>query len=120
MSFDYSKSQATALRLITKFGTTATIIRAGTPTGPDYNPTPGTPVEYACTVVYDQWRADQIDGTLIQQGDLKILVAASGLAIDPTPADTFKDGDGKEYAIINVMPLKPGGVVVMHEMNVRA
>ncbi|MCY0150888.1 hypothetical protein OEG84_25110 [Hoeflea sp. G2-23] len=95
-------------------GTTATIIRAGTPTGPAHNPTP-----YACTVVYDQWRADQIDGTLIQRGDLKILVAASDLAITPTPADTFKDGDGKEYAIINVTPLQPAGVAVMYEIQAR-
>lgn len=118
-TFDYSKSQATALSLITKFGTDATIIRAGTPTGPAHNPTPGVPVEYACKAVFDTWRNDQIDGTLIQRGDLKILVASSGLTITPTPADKFKHS-AKEYAIINVDPLQPAGIPVMWTVQARA
>lgn len=117
-AFDYSRSVATALRLITRFGTDAKIIRAGTPSGPPNNPTPGTPVPYDCKAVFDKWRTDQIDGTLIQMGDLKVLVASSGLSIEPTPADNFQYS-ATDYAIVNVMPVKPGGTVVYYELQVR-
>lgn len=100
-------------------GTAAVIVRPGAPTGPAYDPTPGVPTNHACVVVFDEWRADQIDGTLIRRGDLKILVAAHGLGITPTPADTFRYG-GKDYAIINVRPLQPAGVPVMFEVQARA
>lgn len=119
MNEDWSAVAVDVAAGLLEAGTSATIVRAGTSTGPTHNPTPGVPAEHSCTVVFDQWRADQIDGTLIQRGDLKILVAASGLAITPTPADTFRHA-GKDYAIINVKPLQPAGVAVMYEMQCRA
>ena len=95
----------------------AFIVRAGTPTGPTYDPTPGVPVAHPVTVVYDAWRNDQIDGTLIKRGDLKILCAAG--TVTPTPNDIFRDATGAEKSIINVEPLQPGGVAVMYVVQAR-
>lgn len=95
------------------------IIRAGATTGPDYDPEPGTPTEHPCNVLFDVFMSDEIDGTLILATDLKIIVGADQLDIDPTPSDKFQDGDVKDYAIINVTPLKPAGVVVMWELQCR-
>jgi hypothetical protein len=104
---------------LTEAGVGAFIVRAGTPTGPVYNPTPGVPVAHPVTVVYDEWRLSEIDGTLIRVGDLKILVASSGLTITPTPNDVFRDATGAEKSIINVEPLQPGGVAVMYVIQAR-
>lgn len=117
MSEDWDSVAADVALGLLEAGTTAYIVRAGTPTGPAHNPTPGTPSDLAVTVVYDKFRNNEIDGTLIKAGDLKILVAAGSVV--PTVADGFKDGDGNQYTIINVTPLKPGGVVVMWEIQAR-
>jgi len=116
---DWGAVAADVLSGLTEAGVGAFIVRAGTPTGPSYNPTHGVPVAYPVTVVYDTWRNDQIDGTLIKQGDLKILVASSGLTITPTPNDIFRDATGAEKSIINVEPLQPGGVAVMYVVQAR-
>lgn len=134
-TFNYTKSQATALRLITKFGTSANIIRAGTVTGPDYDPTYGPDIEAPCTIVFSEYTSSEIDGTLVQQGDIKVLMAASGFAIEatsfleddvtplnlnkPTPADRLSSG-GKDYEIIDIKPLQPAGVVVMWKVQCRS
>lgn len=119
MSEDWGAVAADVLEGLTEAGVGAYIIRAGTPTGPTYNPTPGQPVPHACTVVYDTWRDDQIDGTLIQRGDMKVLCASSGLSITPMPNDSFKTVTGAPKSIINVEPLQPGGIPVMYVLQVR-
>lgn len=128
MSEDWTAVAADVALGLLEAGTTAYIVRDGVPTGPVYDPTPGVDIEAVCTVVYDSFRASEIDGTLIQQGDIKVLMAVTGFTIaadkdgnnanTPTPADRIK-GDGKQYAIIDVKPLRPGGVTVMWEIVAR-
>lgn len=119
MSFDYAKSQATALKLITNFGADAIIIRAGEQTGPAYNPTIGPPTEHACKAVNVEWEDGEIDGTLIQSTDLKLLVAASGLSITPTTADKI-NWLGKEYGIQPINPLSPAGTPLLYTIAAKA
>lgn len=50
---------------------------------------PADPVQthYTCKGIVEDWRADQIDGTLIQVGDRKVIILATSLAIVPKPGD---------------------------------
>lgn len=95
------------------------LIRAGVPTGPAYNSEPTEPTEHLCNVLYDEFTIDEIDGTLVRASDLKIIVGADKLEIEPTTFDKFKDGDGMIYAILKVTPLRPAGVVVLWELQCR-
>jgi hypothetical protein len=116
-AFDYSRSVATATRLLARFGTAATIRRT-TNTGEAWNPTQST-TDYACTLVVTNYTVTQINGTLIQANDRRVFVSTDGLTITPTPADVLIVG-GVTLAVINVMPLKPDGTVVMYEIQARA
>ena len=131
MAEDWSAVAAEVAEGIVEAGTSASIIRAGVTTGPDYDPVIGPPITAACKVVYDEWKKSEIDGTLIRRGDRKVLMASSGFAIaadkdgnflnEPSTGDTFKDGEtGKPYTIVNVSPLAPAGIVVMWELQLRA
>ena len=115
---DWAAAAADVADGIAEAGFAAAIVRKGAPTGPEYNPTPGTPAEHACTVVQSSYRQHERDGTLIQAHDLKFLVSTDGLDIVPTPEDELKVG-GETYQIIDVAPLAPGGVTIMYTMQVR-
>lgn len=57
-----------------------------------------------------------IDGTLIQQGDRRVMIAATGPT--PTTADTLTIG-GKVHRIINVRSTTPSGVPLYYEIQAR-
>lgn len=117
--FDYTRSVATANRLIDRFGQAGTIVRRGAATGDEWNPTFAADAPHACRVVETDYTAREIDGTLIQASDKKLLVAVSGLTITPTPDDRITVG-GKTYEIVTVKTLQPGGTVILYEIQGRA
>ncbi len=102
---------------LSEVGTPATLIQPGASTGPEYDPTPGTPVETTGTAVISKFRRSEIDGTLIQTGDLKILLTAQGMP-KPSTVDRLRI-DGVEYAIVNVESVQPGAVPVLYTLQVR-
>lgn len=114
-TFNYARSQATAKRLITKFGGTAAI-RRSTTSGPSYDPQITT-TDYPCTLVQDMIDMTKVTGTLIETTDRRELIAASDLAITPTTADKLVLG-GSVHAIKSVQPLQPDptGPVIMYEV----
>lgn len=116
-TFDYAASKADADELIAEFGQSATLSRP-TFTGPAYNPTPGTPISYAVTVVVLDFEAREVDGTRILAADRKVIMAKAGLATDPRTSDKLILG-GVEHAIINVSPLAPGGTVLLYQLQAR-
>jgi hypothetical protein len=118
VSFDYGRSKATADRLIGRFGQAAALKRPNS-SGPAYAPVEGTPTSYAVTVVVNDYRNAEIDGTRVQSGDKKVMMAKGSLAIEPTTSDTLVIG-GKEHAIVEVRPLNPGGTVILYEVQARA
>jgi hypothetical protein len=81
----YARLQATAQRLIAKYGQSATVKRI-TPPDPVYG---GEPVvtSYPATLVPMAYEARYIDGTVIQTGDMQIYISAVGLSIEPTVGD---------------------------------
>ncbi|WP_146617680.1 hypothetical protein [Rhodoplanes serenus] len=117
-AFDYARSRATADRLIARFGQSGAIRRAGAPSGDPWNPTAGESTDHPCALVVLAYDTREIDGTLIRSSDRKVLVAAGGLAVEPTAADRIVIG-GTALEIVRVAPLAPGGTVVLYEIQAR-
>jgi len=106
--FDYIKTKSTADRLIKNFGSELTFSRE---TGESFDPATGTVTSttttYTADVVWTDFSKDEIDGTLVQRGDARLLVAG-----EPEIDDRVTK-DGAEYRIIDTNPLKPGDINVM-------
>ena len=136
MSIDYAAIQAQATAALVSVQSAgspagAHIRRMETiPGGDPWNPTLA-PVYYQLTVVVTEFSAREIDGTLIQTTDKKVLVAAGGLSITPTTGDALIIGGtlvgdevtgGKLYQAARVEPLQPapGGPVVLYTITARA
>ncbi|RVK86521.1 hypothetical protein CN150_34340 [Sinorhizobium meliloti] len=102
----YARLQATAQRLIAKYGQVGTVKRM-TPPDPVYG---GEPVvtSYPARLVPMAYEARYIDGTIIQTGDMQIYISAIGLAIEPTVGDVVT-ANGANYAIVNGDPNKYDG-----------
>ncbi|PDT55039.1 MULTISPECIES: hypothetical protein [Sinorhizobium] len=97
----FARLQATAQRLIAKYGQAGTVTRI-TPPDPVNG---GDPVEtaYTATLVPMQYEAREIDGTEILTGDVKIYISSVGLAIEPSPGNLVAVS-GKTYRVIRSDP----------------
>lgn len=111
-TFDYTEIQAVAEELISEFGQQGAVSRRGQP-DPIEGGDPAS-VLYPATLVPMAYAAREIDGTIIQVGDVQVYVSAVGLAITPSPGDTVSV-NGKEYRIINSDPnVYDGQTAVVH------
>lgn len=115
-TFDYTRTRATAERLIAKFGQSATLIKS-TAGGTAYNPTL-TSTSYSLTLAVMEYSQHEIDGTMIVRGDKKAYVSTSGLSVAPVVGDTLTIESVRHQAI-NVKPLSPAGTVVFWEVQAR-
>lgn len=119
----YDTFQATATRLIDKFGQAATLKQS---TIGAYDPATGTASETVTSstgrVVVTDYDIRQVDGTLIQRGDKRILLSViTGVGakdVSPVPGDKIVVGN-VTYTVVDASPLSPGGTVVMHEIQAR-
>lgn len=118
-AYNYGRLKSTADRLIAKYGRTGTLRRPGTPTGPTYDPTPGTPADYAVTYVVEDYRNGEVDGARILQSDKRLHMAVASLAVTPKTSDTLVETDGSVYKIIDVKPLQPGAATLLWEIQAR-
>ncbi|MEN0115433.1 MAG: hypothetical protein AAGD15_01815 [Agrobacterium cavarae] len=113
----YARLQATAERLISKFGQVGAVKRISPPDpvmGGD-----GTETAYAAKLVPMTYKANEIDGTVIQNGDVQLYISSVGLAITPAPGD-LADCNGKTYRIIKSDPnLYDGVTPVVHICQAR-
>ena len=116
MSFDYTRSRATAERLLAKYGQAAIITRT-TSVGDDWNPRL-KPANHPCTIVVTDFKNREIDGTLVQAGDKKVIVSTSGLTIEPATGDKIAVG-GFDHSIVSVKPINPGGLVIIYQLQCR-
>ena len=111
----------TAVRLIEKFGRDAEILIKSSTPDVAAEPWDGAVSEGASETVkavFLEFDDDQIDGTVIQAGDQRVLVAAKGNpAIDT--ADSIVDG-GRRWRIVRANLLKPGTVEYLWTLQVRA
>ncbi len=117
--FNYPRAQATALRLLEKFGQSGSIIRDVPGSGPVWDPGDPTPTPYRCVAAILATEMKDVDGTLVKSTDRTAYVAAKGLVIEPTTTDRLVFND-KSYTIVKVAPLEPSNVVIYHKLFVRA
>lgn len=121
-AFDYTRARATADRLLTRFGQSATLRQTSTTGGDPWDPGSGTTTttDTTVTVAIIDWTNNQIDGTLILAQDRHVYLSAEGLGVTPALTDQLIVG-GVTYTLVE--PLKqinPGGTVVVYDMNARA
>lgn len=117
MSAFYDRAEQTARKLLGQFGYAAQIERAGVPTGPAYDPSPGVPTLHACTVVETGYSLKDRDHTNVQVGD-KLGLISTAIDIVPTIADVLLIGSDR-WQIIDVMPLEPGGRTLLYKFHAR-
>jgi hypothetical protein len=116
--FDYARAQATALRLLDKFGQAGEIWRDVPGSGPVWDPGEPTIQKTPCTLAVLRFDNKDIDGTLIKASDKKVYIAAKGLAIVPVTTDKLMIG-GVSHSLVRVMPLNPAGTSVYYEVQAR-
>lgn len=124
MSAFYDRMSATALNLIARFGQTITL--RDTVPG-EYDPvtgetTPGTIVDQPAQAILQDYALQQsgmsyAEGTVIKQGDKKILVAAQGLT--PPQLTTTVIADGATWTIVNIKEINPAGTPLVYELQGR-
>lgn len=118
MSFDYSRTAATALRLITKFG--ADVTRTATTPG-TYNPATGTTTPTTANTTRKGAKfpfangVTSVRGQLIQSEDAELLLDAEG-SVDLT--DRYTVG-GTVYTVVSFEALAPAGTVVLNTLHIR-
>lgn len=116
MSFDYAKTAATALRLLQRFGASATLKRTSAGA---YDPDTGTSAQTetslsttACVFDYD---AKYVDGTLILVGDKYAYLSSEQV---PKQGDVLT-WQSVDYTVIAVKAVAPAGTAVLHEVQLR-
>ncbi len=118
MSFDYTKSAATAARLLDKFGQSLTFSlpdteEGGAPGVPGIV-VPGRSITGRGVILdYDN---REIDGTVIQSGDAKVMIEATS---EPPANGMTATINGKTWRVEDWRELAPSGVVVMYTLQVR-
>lgn len=109
--FNYTRAQATADRLIRKFGSVGAVLRHS--------------ASYAAVdvpLVTLDYRVDQIDGTRIRSTDKLIYVSLKGQSFEIDENDRIRDAQGTTYEIVPpVRPLNPAGTTTVYvEVQARA
>lgn len=116
----YQRIRSLPSRLLPRFGAPSVMHRnAGHSL---YNPETGmveggSAQSWPCIALIEDYSAHDIDGTLIQASDRRLIVAPD-IAEAPQPGDVFELASERVTAI-RVNPLAPGGVVVLYEVQVR-
>lgn len=114
------KLGAVATTLINKFGRDATFKTEDV----TYNPQSGEGLrtEDASTVIKISpilgFDIDQIDGTVIRQGDARIFIASAGVVRIPVVNESVVIGSDR-WMIIGTKPLHSGEEVAAYEFHIR-
>lgn len=117
--FNYSRPAATAKRLLDRFGQDGLLSRAVP--GGGYDPVTGpvqTTQTSACIVALLEFDNHQIDGKLILVGDRRALIAPD-VSFEPQAGDVLTAG-AESVTVVKNRPLKPAGVIVLHDCIVRS
>ena len=114
----YDRLQATAARMMIRFGGPGVLIREVEGSGPSYDPGEPAETEYAVNAVVVPTEVRDRSGTLIEDATSTAYVAAKGLAIVPQTQDRLS-WSGRDYRVVRVMPIDPSGAKpVLYELRV--
>lgn len=115
----YAEMLATANELLDFFGQSGTAIVPGATTGDAFNPTPGTPASSSIILVEIDFQQKEIDGTTVLQGDKRLIIKADAPSL--IPSSTQISYGGVTHQVIGpVVPLNPGGTLMIYTAHVRA
>jgi len=111
---------ALARTLVGTFGRAATINRKG---ASDYDTATGRTLSdtssISCSVVIEAFAAGLIDGTIVQQGDVKGIVSGLEVGYKPVAArDTLTEG-GRTWQIVNVIGYSSGASEAAYSLHLR-
>ena len=117
MRFDYSKSAATALKLLTRFGGDVVLSRE---TDGSTDPitgvvTPGTDASVTTTGLLTNYEDNMIDGARILDSDRKLVLSNE---YEPLPTDKPVIA-GEEWSIEAIKTIKPFDTVAVYFCQVR-
>ena len=126
MAFDYSRSVATALRLITRYGQAMTLTKT---TAGTYSTATGgsadSPTDYTCVgalLPISEAAKFGLDRTLVDgmvgHELAQVYLAASGLTVTPAPSDKLTDASSNVWKVLSVTTLNPAGTAVFHQLVV--
>ena len=89
-----------------------TISRPGTPTGPEWAPTPGAPVNHTFTAKPSSGQAYmQRTGLALGAGELVYSLVNHGVTITPSTSDVLKI-NGANWPVQEVIPMDSAGFVI--------
>ncbi|EAB9445657.1 hypothetical protein CSU32_15400 [Salmonella enterica subsp. diarizonae] len=118
MPYDYARLKNRGTMMIKKYGYTLSLVR---PAGSGIDPKTGdrladaSPQIFTVTGIDQQYKQSEIDGTVIQTGDKKILLTAE---TSPEQGDHLTDGVNR-WNIITITPVKPAREVLLYSLQVR-
>lgn len=118
---DYARIAEGALKQLDKDGMPVTLHKKTAP-DPDAPFVPGQPIEplvvdYAGTGAVFGYKVNYIDGTVIQHGDQRCLLAPQ-IEAEPKTGDTLTAGSAT-YNVIAVERVAPAGVPVLYKLQLR-
>lgn len=109
--YNYSPLRATAVKLITSFGKNLTL-RTMTNSGSAFDPTV-TNTDTPIVGVMLGYRAAEVDGTLIQAGDMQVLT------YDPVTVEQKIIDGGKAFSVVSVTTVSPSVTPLIYKVQVR-
>ena len=88
-----------------------TITRPGTPSGPEWNPTPGAPVVHTFTAKPSSKAYTQLTGLALGAKEQVYSLVNDGVTIAPSTTDVLTI-DGVEWSVLEVIPMDSAGFVI--------
>ena len=114
MSF-YTKSKLTATRLLSKYGAKYQVYRKGRVSIVNGKEVVTEGVTFTATGIKTNYNPIEIDGTVIQSGDIQMLFSAdTELAINDLVTI-----DGEKYLIKHPHPVKPADILICYKAQLR-
>ncbi len=119
MSALVQRGQALATRLLTKEAMgVVVLVSPGAPTGPDYDPQPGAPIERPINAVVLPVGVDRINGTSILSGDSFAKCPVFPDLHEPKVGEVVRV-DGQDRQIVRVKRTPDAGPVIVWELQLR-
>jgi hypothetical protein len=126
MGYNYDRIGSAAAQMIKHYGFPAVLRRKGPPVASDpwSPPDESQSIDFPITAIMSNYADTERSGTLIRQGDLKIIFVC-GTGVVPILADLVvidaKNAifGGAPFAIVNIDPTAPGGVPVVYTAQLR-
>lgn len=121
--FAYSRLARTVQRLLDRFGAMEQINGfVDTPNVEQPNrPGTRTPVSANVNAVFTNIEAKHIDGTLIKNGDMVVLISPADMNFDPRLTGTItRQTENEIWSIVPpIKTINPGGLKLLYKIQVR-